>query len=511
MEGRSTATTSNFLSNSPVELPDKFHILLIEDSTEDARRIRQEIEKGIFAGKVILVHVESISAGLRALRANRFDLILLDLSLPDGFGLENLEKIRKTSASVPILILTGLDDLSTALECLRGGASDVLFKTQSEDSIVQWRCWLTWWKKNAKLTQQIDPKTHLLPHSFLLKAVEAEIQSSLRRRRGFGLIALLTHDLNEVQRDSLIQLCQNYLRKSDPLFEGNRKTLYALLSPFSSRTDFYKISDSLSKAFHELPEFPRLKLGAIWYTAAENLSPKDLLKRAREVAEAASDSSAPDDSDTKISWTYYPLIDPEDSRLLGYRMKGDEELSDRLSPFKTLERKMDELNKYFSDFDRLAISDTFFVSLTLPADCLHSARMQSYFLKIIQCQQKLFSILAWEVPEEKTVHMSESLRFFFQKIQSLGMKIILTDIEIPQLSIFELRALKPVAALFSLTYDSSSEEAPIYQSSLRLFKNCEIPLIGVGKPSKNCSIQQMPGRVKIFLPERVVNLSHDFS
>ena len=66
------------------------------------------------------------------------DLVLLDQSLPDGFGLECITRIREQDSHVPIVMLTGLSDADTAQAAIRHGAADYLVKGEfGPEELVQ--------------------------------------------------------------------------------------------------------------------------------------------------------------------------------------------------------------------------------------------------------------------------------------------------------------------------------------------------------------------------------------
>jgi signal transduction histidine kinase/DNA-binding NarL/FixJ family response regulator len=110
-------------------------ILLVEDNSGDARLLREAL-KEVPNYQFDLEHVERLNQALQRLRGEHFDVVLLDLSLPDGQGLDNLAPVRDAAPSVPILVLTGLDDEEVAVRALRVGAQDYLVKGQTDGSSV---------------------------------------------------------------------------------------------------------------------------------------------------------------------------------------------------------------------------------------------------------------------------------------------------------------------------------------------------------------------------------------
>lgn len=109
------------------------HLLLIEDNPGDIRLIQEYLkEPGItFQSNIDVEH--SLENGIQKLRENRekeYDVILLDLSLPDSSGLETLQEIKKVAEPVPIVVLTGLADDEVGSEAVLRGAQDFLTKNE---------------------------------------------------------------------------------------------------------------------------------------------------------------------------------------------------------------------------------------------------------------------------------------------------------------------------------------------------------------------------------------------
>ena len=110
-------------------------VLLVEDNPGDSRLIQELLSDVKIASFQIEVS-ESLSDGIEALSARRFDVVLLDLSLPDSSGLETLAKVHSKAQQVPVVVLTGLDDEDLALEAVRKGAQDYLVKGRIDENLL---------------------------------------------------------------------------------------------------------------------------------------------------------------------------------------------------------------------------------------------------------------------------------------------------------------------------------------------------------------------------------------
>ena len=110
-------------------------VLLIEDNPGDARLIQAMIEE---EETPFQLHcADRLSRGLEHLSADgETALVLLDLSLPDSFGLETFAKVYAHAPTVPIIVLTGNDDATVALSAVKGGAQDYLVKGRLDRELL---------------------------------------------------------------------------------------------------------------------------------------------------------------------------------------------------------------------------------------------------------------------------------------------------------------------------------------------------------------------------------------
>jgi len=106
---------------------DPVKVLLIEDNTGDARLVL-ELLKDAGGALFEVTDAGSLKVGIGHLKAANYDVVLLDLSLPDGVGVETVVRLLAEAPAVPIVVLTGLDDDRSAVDAVRSGAQDYLVK-----------------------------------------------------------------------------------------------------------------------------------------------------------------------------------------------------------------------------------------------------------------------------------------------------------------------------------------------------------------------------------------------
>jgi serine phosphatase RsbU (regulator of sigma subunit) len=111
------------------------NILLVEDNPGDARLLRETLRE-VPAAQFALAHVERLDQALQSLAEKRFDVVLLDLSLPDSQGLETCAKVHARAPRAPLVVLTGLDDETVAVQALQRGAQDYLVKGQVDGNML---------------------------------------------------------------------------------------------------------------------------------------------------------------------------------------------------------------------------------------------------------------------------------------------------------------------------------------------------------------------------------------
>jgi CheY-like chemotaxis protein len=102
-------------------------VLIIEDNLADFK-LAELLLKESSVPSFGIRHAVRLEEALKMLDAEHFDIILLDLGLPDSSGLDGLKKIADRPDSLPVVVLTGLEDEEMGLEALKKQASDFLVK-----------------------------------------------------------------------------------------------------------------------------------------------------------------------------------------------------------------------------------------------------------------------------------------------------------------------------------------------------------------------------------------------
>jgi two-component system cell cycle sensor histidine kinase/response regulator CckA len=146
--------------------------LLVEDNPGDARLFLELVrETGV--GYLKLEHVDRLDKALSRLSSEHFDVVLLDLSLPDEQGIDTLTRTHAHAPKVPIVILTGLDDEAMAVKAVRAGAQDYLVKGRVDgDLLVRSMRYATErWRAVEALERREEHYRSLIEHSLDLISI----------------------------------------------------------------------------------------------------------------------------------------------------------------------------------------------------------------------------------------------------------------------------------------------------------------------------------------------------
>ncbi len=174
------------------EKADSVRVLAVEDNPGDLGLIREYLYKAIL-GRYTISNADLVSNALRMLENEAYDVILLDLNLPDSHGFETFTNIHGRFPQVPIVVLTGSTDEHEAARAINEGAQDYLFKN--------------------------DLTSSNLSHAIVFAIERKRIEKELREEKGRAelYLDLLTHDINNYITAALgyLQLAEMRLQLED--------------------------------------------------------------------------------------------------------------------------------------------------------------------------------------------------------------------------------------------------------------------------------------------------------
>ena len=110
------------------------NVLLIEDCNEDAELIRQMLH--CYENKCSLTRAERLAHGLKLLEEETFDVVLLDLGLPDSIGVNAMAEINRAKRELPVIVFTGVEDDELAAKAISMGAQDYLLKGRIDSDML---------------------------------------------------------------------------------------------------------------------------------------------------------------------------------------------------------------------------------------------------------------------------------------------------------------------------------------------------------------------------------------
>ncbi len=114
---------------------DNLNVLVVEDNPADQVLLEQMLS----SSRLRIAHIffaSTIAQAKDLLNSEEIQLLLLDLTLPDSFGIDSIKSLRTLAHRIPVIVLTGLSDSETALEALKQNAQDYLVKGEFDSNLL---------------------------------------------------------------------------------------------------------------------------------------------------------------------------------------------------------------------------------------------------------------------------------------------------------------------------------------------------------------------------------------
>ncbi|HLO83406.1 MAG TPA: hybrid sensor histidine kinase/response regulator [Nostocaceae cyanobacterium] len=198
-------------------------ILLIEDNLAEARLLHEFLKQAKFQ-EFSLVHVQRLRDACHELNQHPYDVILLDLTLPDSQGLSSLPLLIAQVPSTPIVVLTNTNDEELAIEAVRQGAQDYLVKRQVNPEVLV-----------RSLRYAIERKQVLEKLLTVNKALETRVEertAELVKAKELNqfkseFVSMLSHDIRNPL--NTILLAAGLLQNNDEKLSKEKKTTHLQL------------------------------------------------------------------------------------------------------------------------------------------------------------------------------------------------------------------------------------------------------------------------------------------
>jgi PAS domain S-box-containing protein/putative nucleotidyltransferase with HDIG domain len=122
-------------NSSALQPAENINVLIVEDNEEHANLFGLYLERSQ-THKFSVTKTARLATAIEEIANNSYDVILLDLTLPESQGLNTFYQMHTRSDNVPIVVLSGLDDELVAIEAVRGGAQDYLVKGHADQQLI---------------------------------------------------------------------------------------------------------------------------------------------------------------------------------------------------------------------------------------------------------------------------------------------------------------------------------------------------------------------------------------
>ena len=250
-------------------------ILLIEDNPGDARLVEILLEDSDFETEV--VNKMSLAEGIEAYYAENFDVVLLDLTLPDSRGFETLQSFIKAHKDANVIVMTGLMDKELGLNAVKAGAQDFLMKSGYDSDMLAKTLRYSIERKNvlkslaeSQSAREVAEESARMKEQFIA-SISHEMRTPMNAIYGMSNLLAQT-DLNEEQRSYIGSVKQSSeillgvindilevstLQNGKMAFESKDFDIQELMTNLVNVMQYKKDEKSIEFQLHIAPSVPR--------------------------------------------------------------------------------------------------------------------------------------------------------------------------------------------------------------------------------------------------------------
>ena len=191
---------------------DSSNVLLIEDNLGDIVSIRtmiSELSDGVFE----LKFAESLGEALTILENENFDVVLMDLGLPDSQGFRTFTQVHNQMPELPIIIITGLEDEDLGVSAVKEGAQDYLVKGQVDKKLLARSLKFAIERKQT----EEELKSSIYERDVLLKETHHRVKNNMQVIH--SLLNLQTHYAENMEVVNVLKESQNRVKSMGMIHE----------------------------------------------------------------------------------------------------------------------------------------------------------------------------------------------------------------------------------------------------------------------------------------------------
>ncbi len=309
--------------DTPLAQPDQaLRILLGEDNPGDAHLVKEYLR--LSSIEVEIVHQSRLAEVIKRLDAESFSIILLDLSLPDSFGLDTIERVCQTAPRIPVVVMTGREDIEMAKAALKLGAQEYLIKGAFDEIHLERAIRHAIERHRLRLQNKAYLRS-LQESEERLKSLFNNVEIGLYRTRPDGGIVFANQTLIEMLGfDSLEQLYRRNLEMEWFPGDGDRQQVDRILEEKGQVVGFESVwirADGSQIHVRESVKAIKDESGKVLYYegTAEDITAQvqaqEQLRLQALALNAAPGAVMITDPDGKITW-----VNPAFSDLTGYNL-----------------------------------------------------------------------------------------------------------------------------------------------------------------------------------------------
>jgi diguanylate cyclase (GGDEF)-like protein len=276
-------------------------ILYVEDEIDHAILIGEFI-KEITNVNYEMTHVQQLEEALLELDNERYDIVMLDLSLPDKQGLDTITTVCERAPDIPVVVMTSMKDESMAIKALQKGAEEFLVKGEMNSHALSRVLRYAIIRHKGRVELQslslVDDLTGLYNRRGFMLFAQQQLSIAIRTKRGMILFFIHIEGLNEITKKSGYQyealakietanILKEVFRESDIIARHSRDEFTAMaIESFDASNEIIitRLQDELKSRNNQENRQYKLSLciGKAYYDTEELCTIDELINRAKE-------------------------------------------------------------------------------------------------------------------------------------------------------------------------------------------------------------------------------------